>query len=89
MTSYDPPFDQAFDQAFAAVIGHEGGYTSDARDPGNWTGGAVGQGACKGTQWGISAAAYPALDIAGLTPAAARARGDAEEMRAILPVKVS
>ena len=63
----------SFDQAFAAVIGHEGGYTDDPRDAGNWTGGAAGQGALRGTNRGISAAAYPALDIAALTAADARA----------------
>lgn len=63
----------AFDQAFAFVIGHEGGFTEDPRDPGNWTGGAVGRGQCRGTNHGISAAAYPTLDIRGLTPEAARA----------------
>ena len=45
----------------------EGGYTNNAADPGNWTGGAVGQGTCKGTNFGISAAAYPDLDIINLT----------------------
>ena len=61
-----------FDQAFAVVVGHEGGFTKDPRDPGNWTGGAVGQGALHGTRWGISAASYPALDIAALTANEAR-----------------
>jgi len=51
----------------------EGGYSADAADPGNWTGGAVGQGALRGTKYGISAAAYPTLDIAGLTAEAAAA----------------
>ena len=49
----------AFEQAFKVVIGHEGGYTSNAADPGNWTGGRCGVGACRGTNWGVSAAAYP------------------------------
>ena len=26
-----------FDEAFRRLIGHEGGYTNDKRDPGNWT----------------------------------------------------
>lgn len=56
-----------FDQAFAAVVGHEGGYDTTQADPGNWTGGAVGQGVLHGTAWGISAAAYPTLDIATLS----------------------
>lgn len=63
----------AFDAAFARLIGHEGDYTANPADPGNWTGGACGQGACKGTRYGVSAAAYPALDIKALTLAEARA----------------
>ena len=62
-----------FDQAFKVVVGHEGGFTDDPRDPGNWTGGATGQGALRGTRWGISAASYPTLDIARLTLEDARA----------------
>ncbi len=56
----------SFDHAFRIVVGEEGGYTRDPADPGNWTGGAPGRGVCRGTRWGISAAAYPALDIANL-----------------------
>lgn len=63
----------AFDQAFTFVIGHEGGYDTTRADPGNWTGGAVGQGELLGTNWGISAAAYPNLAIASLTQADAAA----------------
>jgi lysozyme family protein len=61
-----------FDRAFDLVIGHEGGYTSNPNDPGNWTGGAVGKGECKGTKYGVSAASYPTLDIKNLTLAEAR-----------------
>ena len=57
----------SFDQAFARVIGHEGGYTANPADPGNWTGTGVGQGECRGTKYGISARAYPDQDIASLT----------------------
>ena len=60
-----------FKQAFAFVVGHEGGYTAAAADPGNWTGGRCGAGECRGTHWGISAAAYPQLDIRALTQAQA------------------
>ena len=56
-----------FEHAFAVVVGHEGGYDATRADPGNWTGGAVGAGELRGTKFGISAAAYPNLDIAGLT----------------------
>ncbi len=61
----------AFEQALAFVIGHEGGYTAVASDPGNWTGGRCGAGECRGTHWGISAAAYPQIDIHALTQAQA------------------
>lgn len=56
-----------FDQAFAMVVGNEGGFTKDGMDRGNWTTGIVGQGELKGTKFGISAAAYPRLDIENLT----------------------
>ncbi|RSB65937.1 hypothetical protein EFD55_25860 [Rhizobium pisi] len=49
------------------TLAYEGGFTSDRRDPGNWTGGAVGKGRLKGTKYGIAAASYPNLDIARLT----------------------
>ena len=62
-----------FDSCFLLVVGHEGGYTNDRNDRGNWTGGAVGSGDLKGTHWGISAASYPAIDIEGLTLAGAKA----------------
>lgn len=62
-----------FDRAFGVVLGSEGGFTKDPRDAGNWTGGRVGQGQLRGTRHGISAASYPQLDIATLTPDDARA----------------
>lgn len=37
---------------------HEGGYTADRRDPGNWTGGKVGVGKLLGTNRGIAANTY-------------------------------
>lgn len=46
---------------------YEGGFTDNPGDAGNWTGGVVGSGTLKGTNFGISAAAYPNLDIKGLT----------------------
>lgn len=49
------------------ILVHEGGYTTDRHDAGNWTDGVVGGGTLKGTNFGISAAAYPTLDIAKLT----------------------
>lgn len=63
----------AFDAAVAIVLAHEGGYQAMPDDPGNWTEGRIGAGALKGTKYGISAAQYPALDIAALTAADATA----------------
>lgn len=56
-----------FDQAFKALIGHEGGFTIDPKDPGNWTGGKQGSGILKGTKYGIAANTYPEEDIINLT----------------------
>lgn len=44
-----------FDKAFERVIGHEGGYVNDPRDPGGET------------KYGISKRAYPYADIKNLT----------------------
>lgn len=44
-----------FDQAFERLIGHEGGYVADSRDPGGRT------------KYGISQRSYPGEDIAGMT----------------------
>jgi len=60
-----------FSRAFDLTIGYEGGYTANPDDPGNWTGGAVNLGTLKGTKFGISAAAFPNLDILNLTRAQA------------------
>lgn len=65
--------DDAFGPAVAIVLAHEGGYQALPGDPGNWTGGKIGVGELKGTKYGISAAQYPALDIAALTEDAAAA----------------
>lgn len=56
-----------FDKAFDLLISHEGGFTEDPDDPGNWTGGQKGRGVLKGTKFGISCASYPDLDIENLT----------------------
>lgn len=56
-----------FAKAFESVIGHEGGFTDDKRDRGNWTSGTVGVGLLKGTKYGVSAMTYPSLDIRNLT----------------------
>lgn len=53
------------------VLKHEGGLSMVRADPGNWTGGRVGSGTLKGTNFGISAASYPGEDIRRLTKARA------------------
>ncbi len=56
-----------FDIAIGRLLSHEGGFTADKRDPGNWTGGVVGVGELKGTKFGIAANTYPTLDIRNLS----------------------
>jgi lysozyme family protein len=50
-----------FEDAFKVLIGHEGGYVNDPKDPGGET------------KYGISKRAYPGEDIANLTLARAQA----------------
>jgi len=45
----------SFNTAFDRLLGHEGGYVNDPRDPGGET------------NWGISKRSYPDLDIRALT----------------------
>lgn len=45
----------AFDEAFRIVVGHEGGYVDDPKDPGGRT------------KYGISQRSYPNLNIGALT----------------------
>ena len=61
-----------FDTAFDRLIGHEGGFSADPKDPGNWTGGRPNAGELKGTKFGIAANTYPDLDIRNLTLEQAR-----------------
>lgn len=62
-------FSQAFIRAINFVLSPfvEGGLSLDPEDDGNWTGGKKDQGELRGTKWGISAEAYPQLDIGSLT----------------------
>lgn len=60
-----------FSDMIAQILELEGELSMDPDDPGNWTGGAKGLGDLKGTKYGISAAAFPSLDIQGLTRAKA------------------
>jgi lysozyme family protein len=50
-----------FDSAFEKLIGHEGSYVNDPRDPGGET------------NWGISKRSYPDIDIKSLTIEQAKA----------------
>lgn len=61
-----------FDQAFKVLIGHEGNFSDNPKDPGNWTGGKVKSGVLKGTKYGIAANTYPNEDIRNLTLARAK-----------------
>jgi lysozyme family protein len=56
-----------FEEVFERLIGHEGKFTDDRKDKGNWTSGRIGVGELKGTKYGISAMTYPHLDIKNLT----------------------
>lgn len=56
-----------FDTFIRRILSHEGGYSVDPKDPGNYVGGRVGVGALKGTKYGIAANTYPTLDIKNLT----------------------
>ncbi|WP_341237797.1 glycosyl hydrolase 108 family protein [uncultured Limnobacter sp.] len=56
-----------FEKAFRRLVKHEGEFSDDPRDPGNWTGGKVGRGELKGTKYGIAANTYQHLDIKNLT----------------------
>jgi lysozyme family protein len=56
-----------YERILIEIFGHEGSFGADPKDKGNWSGGQVGVGVLKGTKFGISAAAYPGLDIKSLT----------------------
>lgn len=49
-----------FDELFTRLMGHEGGYSNDPRDPGGET------------NWGISKRSYPTVDIKNMTREKAR-----------------
>ena len=53
------------------TLRYEGKLSMVRKDPGNWTGGAVGKGVLRGTKFGIAAASHPTLDIQALTLAQA------------------
>jgi len=66
-TPPSPPSGDNFQRAIEWVLRWEGGYQNNPADVGNWTSGKVGIGENKGTNFGISAASYPNLDIRNLT----------------------
>lgn len=63
---------KSFDDVIGRILDHEGGFTLNPADRGNWTGGKIGSGKLKGTKYGISAMTYPNEDIANLTLAQAK-----------------
>lgn len=56
-----------FDLMFSKLMEAEGEYQNDPDDRGNWTSGKIGEGVCKGTKYGVSAMAFPYLNIKELT----------------------
>jgi hypothetical protein len=61
------PQGDKWQRSLAFTARWESGYQNVHNDAGNWTGGKVGVGELKGTNFGISAASYPNLDIKNLT----------------------
>lgn len=62
----------AFERVMEFILRHEGAFGKDPQDSGNWTGGKINVGELRGTKYGISAAAYPDIDIENLTLDTAR-----------------
>ncbi|WP_432745784.1 glycosyl hydrolase 108 family protein [Methylobacter sp. G7] len=56
-----------FEKAIKRILSHEGGFTQNPTDRGNWTSGRIGVGKLKGTKYGISAMTYPDEDIKNLS----------------------
>lgn len=59
--------EEVWEESIKAVLQYEGGFQAAPEDSGNWTGGKQGEGELKGTNFGISARAYPNFDIKNLT----------------------
>ena len=62
-----------YEEMMKRILAHEGGFTRNPLDRGNWTTGKIGRGELKGTKFGISAMSYPKADIKNLTRADALA----------------
>lgn len=58
---------KVWETALKLSVSIEGGFQNDPKDKGNWTGGKEGKGELKGTNLGISAAAFPNEDIVNMT----------------------
>lgn len=59
LTTCTPAHAAQFEPVFKnTILPHEGGFTRDRNDPGNWTGGVVGKGLLLGTNRGIAANTY-------------------------------
>lgn len=68
MVDWTLVLDNGFALAMQILIASEGSTLSTTpNDAGNWTGGVVGKGKLVGSKYGISAAAYPTVDIPSLT----------------------
>ena len=63
---------KTFEEIIEVVLHHEGGFTDDSKDPGNWTGGKEGVGELGGTKYGISVKSFPDVDIKNLTKEGAK-----------------
>ena len=58
---------RSYELVLPHVFTFEGGLSMDREDRGNWTTGIIGKGELNGTKYGISAMAFPDIDIANLT----------------------
>lgn len=67
------PEDERWQLSIAFLLAEEGGFQDHEADNGNWTGGKRGVGELKGTNFGISAASFPNLDIRAITVETAKA----------------
>jgi lysozyme family protein len=56
-----------FDACIPHIFREEGGLSLRRDDAGNWTGGKVGVGELRGTNYGIAASSHPTIDIRRLT----------------------
>lgn len=72
---------QTFEAITPSLLAHEGGYTDDRHDPGNWTGGKVGVGRLVGTNHGIAAPTLAAHRKRSVTQADMRALTRDEAIR--------